>query len=371
MLLREYLLAVGSGYDRRAGFDTDAQRLLARAADHLGEYGPADFLIRASGGQNPLGTTDTPWIGFFNPDESTSPQAGLYVVWILRADGSAWTVSVNMGTERLYRNLTQHDKEAPSRVPRESRVLHLLRTEAAAIRSRLPTGTTSEWDSSIDLRGGGTRQRRYEAATVLARTYSLPELPSEESLRSDIGKLCVALDDAIRVRGELAVTDPGSISTASKTMPSQDLREYIFSPGVDSPSVIPPTSRPIQRTPRHETGLRRYGEWLIGHGEQVATNVHPLDFIVGRELEWIGEYKVVYGANVARASREALSQLKEYQFFRSGTADTLPLLAVFSAPITERRVRWLNSEGVAVVWREQDDWLGCPIAIREGLASSS
>src|SRR5262245_1555649 len=100
MLLRDHLLSVGVNYDAAAGFDAAPQELLRKASAHLAGYGPADFVVKASGGQHPLRTTSTPWIGFFNPDESTNPQTGLYVVWILQADRHAWTLSVNMGTER-------------------------------------------------------------------------------------------------------------------------------------------------------------------------------------------------------------------------------------------------------------------------------
>lgn len=105
MLLGEYLRGVADGYDPKEGFDTPQQELLRVARFELHDYGPTDFVIRASGGQRPLSTTHTPWIGFFDPDESQTPQEGLYVVWLLRAPGDAWTLSLNMGTENRARQV--------------------------------------------------------------------------------------------------------------------------------------------------------------------------------------------------------------------------------------------------------------------------
>jgi hypothetical protein len=96
--------------------------------------------------------------------------------------------------------------------------------------------------------------------------------------------------------------------------------------------------------------------------------VHPRDFIIHGTPGWLGEYKVVYGRDVTRATREAHSPLKEYRHFIYPDQSGKPgLLAVFSAPITDRRVAWLNAEGIAVAWEEDSQWRGCPLARAAGL----
>jgi hypothetical protein len=368
MQLREYLSAIGSDYEAASGFDTTPQRWLAQAAHHLAGYGPVDFIIRASGGQRPLGTTDTPWIGFFDPDESTKPQQGLYVVWILQADGGAWTLSVNMGTERLSNAVKEQDQRrgAIKTRDREARVRDMLATEARSIRDNIASDLRVGWDTAIDLKRPGTRQLRYEAATVLGRTYPVHSLPDDDILSADLAEVCLLLQEAVRAKHRLAVVNPGSISTASAVPQRPSTREYIFSPGTDKKTSIAPRRRSIERTPRHEGGLRRYGEWLIGRGFKVATNVHPRDFIIEGSPEWLGEYKVVYGTDVARATREAHSQLKEYRHFLYPNQPRTPLLAVFSAAVPDRRIQWLNAEGIAVVWLDGTDWRGCALAKSAG-----
>lgn len=364
--LRDFLRAVGETYDASAGFDTPAQSLLADAADQLSSSGPIDFVIKASGGQRPLGTTDTPWIGFFDPDESTDPKDSIYVVWILRASGDAWTLSLMMGTEGLAKRMKDEGHQQPQTQPRERRLLAALSAEATRIRKDMPPEVLRGWDSAIDLGKSGLRQRRYEAATVMAWTCPLDVIPDEATLQARLSEICLALQAAIDVRRGMAISDPRSISTAGKA-PTNDPREYDFNPGTDSSIEISARQRPIIRTTRHEGGLRRYGEWLISRGFTVATNVYPRDFLITGESPWIGEYKVVYGPQVARASREAHSQLKEYRFFLHPDPSPAGLLAVFSAPLPLARVAWLNSEGIAVVWWSGSAWNGCLSARAAGL----
>jgi hypothetical protein len=113
---------------------------------------------------------------------------------------------------------------------------------------------------------------------VLGRTYPVHSLPDDDILRADLAQVCLLLQEAVRAKHQLAVVDPGSISTASAVPQLPPTREYIFNPETDKKTSIAPRRRSIERTPRHEGGLRRYGEWLIGRGFKVATNVHPRDF---------------------------------------------------------------------------------------------
>ncbi|MFI5836425.1 MrcB family domain-containing protein [Micromonospora sp. NPDC051300] len=361
MTLVDYLQAVSTGYDPDDGFDTPQQQFLSRARELLGGYGPNDFVIKASGGQYPLGATDTPWIGFFDPDESVTPMRGLYVVWILQASREAWTLSVNMGTELRAKTMKKAGE-------REAQVLEALRAEAAAIRGGLPAELTSGWGAAMDLRRLGVRQRRYEAGTIIAKTYLLDALPDDKTLAADLDHACLVLTEATQVRDRFAIANPGAIFTGSAVHIDPNDRDLPFDPGADVATTINLPKRSIERKPRHEGGLRRYGTWLQGRDFKLTTKVHPRDFVITVPTAWIGEYKVVYGRDVARATREAHSQLKEYRHFLYAPGAPRPqLLAVFSAPITDRRVAWLNAEDIAVVWDEDDRWRGCPLAKAAGL----
>lgn len=85
---------------------------------------------------------------------------------------------------------------------------------------------------------------------------------------------------------------------------------------------------------------------------------------------WLAEYKVVYGDDDTRATREAHSQLKEYSCFLHTTSKP-GLLAVFSAAVSEERIRWLHHEGVESVWFHEGAWRGTGPAVDAGLATSA
>jgi hypothetical protein len=77
MDLTDFLLEIATTYDRSAGVSTPTQRLLSQAESELGEHVHGGIRIKGSGGQSTA--TLTPWIGFFDPDETTTPQKGVYV----------------------------------------------------------------------------------------------------------------------------------------------------------------------------------------------------------------------------------------------------------------------------------------------------
>lgn len=351
MDLREYLIRVATSYDQSAGFKNEAgdllpaQQLLKDAPDHLTVHVPIGYRIQGSGGQYPLNATHTPWIGFFDPDETTRATRGLYVVFLLRPDRSAWTLSVNMGVTHL-----------------KAEEISRLRT---TIRDRINSESLVQWDDAIDLQSrSGSIRRKYELGAVAGRTYPVPGLPGEATLRADLLEALRLYERAVIAKRAAAISDPSLPALPGSYRNSEDV-DYEWAPGTDKPTRVHILGGDQTRTPRHETGLAAYGEWLQGHGKEPATNVHPRDFVIPSD-DVLGEYKVVYGGNFTKATREAHSQLKEYAFFLHDSSPAM--VAVFSERIPDARARWLASEGILSVWHEDDTWRGTADAVARGLA---
>src|SRR5438034_542794 len=165
MDLAAFLRAVADGYDRHAGLDTPTQRLLRQAGMHLGDLVPGGLQIAGSGGKGTA--TLTPWVGVFDPNETTSPEEGLYVVYLWSADLASVTLMLLQGITRL-------DRALGHRQARE-----LLATEAAAIRAALPAASLANLEITVDLAASGFRQLGYSSACVVARRYELATLPAE------------------------------------------------------------------------------------------------------------------------------------------------------------------------------------------------
>src|SRR5437868_13045688 len=103
MDISEFLTSVGIGYDRSAGMAAPVQGFLKRAAQELRWHVPGGIVVGASGGKGYA--TFTPWIGFFDPDETSSPEHGVYVVYLFAEDLRTVTLTLMQGITRLTREL--------------------------------------------------------------------------------------------------------------------------------------------------------------------------------------------------------------------------------------------------------------------------
>src|SRR5262245_46453874 len=138
MNLSDFLLQLAATYDRRDGLHSDAQQLLSAADVRLAEHVPTGMIMKSGGGKGLA--TYTPWVGIFDPDETESPQRGIYAVYIFSEDLETVTLTVNQGMEDLR---TAHgDAEARRR----------LKADAAAVRSRLNADSLVGWSEAMDLR---------------------------------------------------------------------------------------------------------------------------------------------------------------------------------------------------------------------------
>jgi hypothetical protein len=189
-----YLAAVATSYDRQGGLQGYAQDLLRKAPKHLQHYAPAGYIVIGSGGKGMA--TFTPWFGFFDPDETSSPEQGLYVAYLFVADLSHVSLTVMQGITTLDRTLGR--RQARDRLARD----------ATAIRSKMEHSNLGGLHPTITLGLSGFRQRAYEAGCVFAETYETSRLPAELTLRNDLDRFMTLHQVAIGVKRELLQTSP-------------------------------------------------------------------------------------------------------------------------------------------------------------------
>ena len=152
MRLRDYLSTVATTYDRHAPMAASAQLLLKAAATELAEHAPGGIEIIGSGGKGR--PTLSPWIGFFDPDETTTPQAGVYIVYLFAADLTSVALSLNQGITKLTNEL------GPSRARTR------LADDAASVRRELDQVKLAGFSSTLELGTSGFRQLAYEAGNI-------------------------------------------------------------------------------------------------------------------------------------------------------------------------------------------------------------
>jgi hypothetical protein len=358
MEISVFLTTIAEQYDRHAGLRTTTQDMLRHARQHLQEHTPGGLHVVGSGGKGTA--TLTPWVGFFDPDETTSPEEGLYVVYLFAADRRSISLT-------LLQGITKLDRELGHTAARS-----YLADEAARIRDALPEGATEGFTTEIDLASQGFRQRGYSAACIAARRYEVDLLPTEGDLRRELASMLRLYQEAIAAKRRLAVTS-SPLATSAAT--EQDQAERVdplahFRPKDDSDYVTRLTGRTIIKSRRHERLVREYGEWAQSQGFAASTTEHPRDLVLrSGGSEWLVEAKVLYRGNATEAVRAALGQLFTYQFFLYG-ADQPRLVALFAEPIGEAYVRLLDSLGVASVWKDGGRWLGSPRAQADAICEA-
>jgi hypothetical protein len=356
MELRQYLTAVATDYDRADGLNSPTQQLIRRAAQELASVVPAGMLMKSGGGK---GTpTFTPWVGFFDPDETSEPQEGMYLVYIFSADLASVALTLNQGMERLRKKVG--DKEARAALTRD----------ALAIRGALAPGRLTGLDGSINLgMEKGDRQKNYEAGNIAAIRYDIAALPTQLRLEQDLERMLALYSDALDARTRLLLTDPGVVSAPSgSALGTGDDPLRHFKPKDDGDYFTYLTTRMLRKTRRHETLVRRYGEWCSTQGYVPATP-HPRDLVLTRAPEeWLVEAKVLYQGNATEAVRAAVGQLLSYRHFLYTGGSSPHLLAAFSEPVGDAYVEFLSSCGIEAVWWQAGLWVGTPAAVSENLA---
>jgi MrcB-like, N-terminal domain len=135
----------------------------------LAAYAPAGTSIIGSGGKG--GATYTPWIGWFDPDETDSPRIGIYVVYLLSEDKQRWALTLNQGIEVLR---AKHGG---------SEARKMLQAEATAIETQLGKAMPAAFRDAIDLRSSGDRHQAYEAGNIACRMYDATSMPTDDELR--------------------------------------------------------------------------------------------------------------------------------------------------------------------------------------------
>lgn len=354
MDLDSFLLEVATTYDRAAGMSTPTQRLLMRAGRELLEHVPGGIEIKGSGGRG--GATLTPWVGFFDPDETTSPQTGVYIVYIFSEDLQSVTLTLNQGITRLV--------EAYGWPQARQR----LAADAARIREAMPTSAVAGLDPTISLGSSGSRQRAYEAGNIAATRYDLNALPPEPQLRADLGRMIALYQLAVATKRSLLQAEPGSIASASVLQQPVDDPLRDFKPKSSENYMAYLQGRVLTKTRRHERLIEQYGMWAAARGFAPSTKEHPKDLVLRRNgLEWLVEAKVLYQGNATDAVRAALGQLYAYRHFLSQGVD-LHLVALFSEPIGDGYVAFLEACGIATVWKDAQGWAGSTAATACGIA---
>lgn len=133
-----------------------------------------NYEVEASAGAG--NWANVPWISILNPKIASTTQEGIYPVYLFKADGSGFYLSLNQGT-------TSPAKKWGKKVA-EERAEYIKKQ----LLKKIPD--LERWGvKDINLKAGTPLGKSYEKPSVIARYYSADSIPSDEILKSDLYSL--------------------------------------------------------------------------------------------------------------------------------------------------------------------------------------
>lgn len=130
---------------------------------------------------------EVPNFALMDSRETQRPGAGLYLVYLVHADATGLTLSLNQGSADLI-------------FEAKGRVYELLRARAERVRRSLamePLTAAGFTDAPVDIRSTAQYPRAYAAGSIVAKPYAGEAIPSAEDLVADLAILHRAYQSVI------------------------------------------------------------------------------------------------------------------------------------------------------------------------------
>ena len=226
MPLGQTLQAIGAAeYDHRGDREQQVFKLLHDLARELRGIVPGHYLVPVSEGVGnlPLGL----WVSILDPDVTTTPTKGIYVVFLYDANRTTVTLSLNQGVSSA--SVRARELGMPAK--------QLLRQEAAAVRQ--PMAARAEYDdleTTIEL-GSTNLLSKYEAGNIYGVTWDLAQLPPNDDIQEAVLRFLNLYADIVQLK-EALVLGAGNAQIPPRDRTSSPLRASASS----SPRATPTTA---------------------------------------------------------------------------------------------------------------------------------
>jgi 5-methylcytosine-specific restriction protein A len=192
-----------------------------------------DYLVTGSIGKGLI--SETPWIGVFDKNITTSAQNGFYIVYLFKSDLSGFYLSLNQGW-------TQYDKKYSLNEAKEAIKLNALKAQS------LLRGTSSFSFDPVDLKAFKTLAKGYELGNICSKYYSIDNLPSEIQFIDDLRNLIGVYRELKGLVGNDILEIENNLSEDEYQSSSQKGRIKLIADG------------PIKRKEKN-TGLSKSSSW--------------------------------------------------------------------------------------------------------------
>lgn len=143
-----------------------------------------EYLVKGSVGQG--NWTTIPWIAILNSSITTTPQEGVYIVYLLSSDSKRLYLSFNQGCTKIKNSHSKNE------------TISILENAANEIRQKINgQGFSIEKDIELGDRPSGNGIF-YEKGDIFHTVYNTDEIPGEETLLDDLKRMMIVYADYAR-----------------------------------------------------------------------------------------------------------------------------------------------------------------------------
>ena len=167
------------------------------------------YTVDASPGQM-QNWAQVPWMGIFRTEITSSAQEGVYIVYLLSADGNNLFLTFNQGYTDIAKD--KNTKETVNTM-----------RERAANCIKILNRHSFNFDENISLGNDLTpRAKMYQRGTIFYKEYQKHDLPSEETLKKDLKDMLEIYEEYY----EKIFKENGSINPPSNHIPNESIMPH-------------------------------------------------------------------------------------------------------------------------------------------------
>lgn len=297
----------------------------------------SNLLVSVSAGKGDA--AETPWIAILRRDVTTTPQSGIYVVYLFCPDRRRIVLCIMLG-------VTRPSAEATLRRARSTRDSDLLRDLVSRLRKLIPA-TIGFDQTSLDIGGRTLRSNQYNVGFIYGRTYDASALPTNAQLVQDLHDVMQSYSslNAGDIKGIDAIPEPSAPRAIRR---DRTRKESIPSGNVtDLEAALQKRER---ATAAHERVVQSIARLAEVGGMPPAQETQHIDVLVSGNV--LFEVKSLQRDDPQQI-RDAVAQVLYYRFlYRNTIADPVLVLAVSRKPgeSLTHLTAFAKDCGIRVIW---------------------
>jgi len=355
-------------YDHSKGKDQPAQLAIAEIKSNLQKFVPPGYTVKHSGVAHNL--PFIAWVAVLDTDQTTTPQSGIYIVYLYCEDMSKLYLSLNQGftahqskaknVAKFLRKKSLHQMALDSIIADTRTLKKQLVEDISRLKNNVET---------IDLKSDEKFAEGYMAGHIAGFEYDLANLDSETKILSDLQLLYPIYARACEISDQQSLLNPESWTTTSgdneykrsQIFKNKPIKYNEFYPKASTPVKVS-LSRHISvsnfRSRKHEKLIEDFVAYVHQFDFKATNNkIGKRDLLIkdSQDIEFLVEAKTVK-TDGEEAVRDAIGQLLAYRYEYYEKDYRPELIALFNLKISELWQGLLEELQIEWVFSHNGTW---------------